>query len=131
MICKLRTEIMAATKCIPKQAGEHRITAVINGEEFSEFQKITVTKRSFKPVGCLAQGLIDNASLSRPWGLAKNDSNEILLSDMGNNRILVLNEKGEFIRSFAQHVSCPNGITSDNKGRIFVTNRGNDRIFFF
>ena len=117
--------------CIPKQAGEHRITVVINGQEFSEFPKITVTKRSFKPVGFLAQGLINNASLSRPWGLAKNDSNEILLSDMSNNRILVLNEKGEFIRSFGQHVSCPNGVTSDNKGRIFVTNRGNDRILVF
>jgi len=37
--------------CVPKQAGEHRITAVINGQEFSEFPKITVTKRSFRPVG--------------------------------------------------------------------------------
>ena len=36
--------------CIPKDAGEHRITAVINGQEFSEFRTITVTKRSFKPV---------------------------------------------------------------------------------
>ena len=58
--------------CIPKQAGEHRITAVINGQEFSDFPKISVTKRSFKAVGCLAQGLTDNASLFRPWGLATN-----------------------------------------------------------
>ena len=50
---------------------------------------------------------------------------------MGNNRILFLNEKGEFIRSFGQHVSRPNGLISDNTGRIFVTNRGNDRILVF
>lgn len=104
-------------------------TAVINGQEFNELRKITVSKRTFKPVGCLAQGSIDNAGLSRPWGLATNDSNEILLSDRGNDRILVLNEKGEFIRSFGQRAkSCPNGLTCDNKGRIFVTNKLNDKI---
>ena len=117
--------------CIPKQTGEHRIKAVINGQEFSEFSEIIVTKRSFKPVGYLAQGLIDNASVFRPWGIASNESNEIMLSDMGNNRILVLNEKGEFIRSFGQHVSRPNGLTSDSTGRIFVTSRVNDRISIF
>jgi len=117
--------------CIPKQDGEHQITAVINGQEFDEFPKITVAKRSFKPVGCLELGIIDNVNLNRPWGLATNDSNEILLSDMNNNRILVLNEKGKFIRSFGQHVSAPNGLTCDNTGRIFVTNRGNDRIAVF
>ena len=82
--------------CIPKQAGEHRITAVINGQEFNEFLTITVAKRSFKPVGCLALGSIDNTSLSSPWGLATNDSNEILLSDRDNDRIVIWNEKGEF-----------------------------------
>ena len=117
--------------CIPKQDGKHRITAVINGQEFKEFPTITVTKRSFKPVGVLELGSIDNTSLSRPWGLATNDSNEILFSDMDNNRILVLSEKGEFIRSFGQHVSYPTGLTSDNTGRIFVSNRGNDRILVF
>ena len=117
--------------CIPKEAGEHQLTAVINGQEFIEFPKITVSKRSFKPVGYLALGSIDSACLSRPWGLATNDSNEILLSDMGNNRILVLNEKGEFIRSFGQHVSYPTGLISDNTGRIFVTNRGHNKILLF
>ena len=117
--------------CIPKQAGEHRITAVINGQEFSEFPKITVSKRSFKAVGCLELGSIDDVSLYHPWGLATNESNEILLSDMGNNRILVLNEKGEFIRSFGQHVSDPSGIVCDNIGRIFVTSRDNNKILLF
>jgi len=117
--------------CVPKQTGEHQITAVVNGQEFSEFPKITVTKRSFKPVGYLALGSIDNVSLYHPWGLATNNSNEILLSDMGNNRILVLNEKGEFIRNFGQQVSYPTGLICDNSGRIFVTNRGNDRILIF
>ena len=118
--------------CIPKQAGEHRITAVINGQEFNEFPTISVTKRSFKPLGCLTLGSIDNTSLSCPWGLATNDSNEILLSDRDNDRLLVLNEKGEFIRSFGQHyVSRPTGLTTDNTGRIFVTNRLNDKILVF
>jgi len=109
--------------CIPKQDGQHQITAVINGQEFNEFPKISVAKRSFKPVGCLELG----TTLNRPWGLATNDSNEILLSDINNNRILVLDEKGKLIRSFGQHLSAPNGLTCDNMGRIFVTNRRKDK----
>ena len=111
--------------CIPKQDGEHQITAVINGQEFNEFPTITVTKRSFKPVGCLSRGS------RHPWGLATNNSNEILLSDKRKDRILVFNEKGEFIRSFGQQVRYPTGLICDNAGRIFVANRGNNKILVF
>ena len=54
-----------------------------------------------------------------------------LLSDMDNGRILVLNEKGEFIRSFGEHVCYPTGLITDNTGRIFVCNRGDYRILVF
>ena len=128
---KSRSNGRYEVSCVPKQAGEHEIAVVINGQEFSECPKITVTKRSFKPVGFLKLGSIDHLSLNHPWGLATNDSNEIFLSDMGNERILVLNEKGEFIRSFGQHVSYPTGLICDNRGRIFVSSRGNNKILLF
>ena len=64
--------------------------------------------------------------------MAVNDSNEIFVSDMSNNRILVLNEKGEFIRSFGENlVNMPTGISIDNEGWAFVVNRGNNKILLF
>ncbi len=115
--------------CIPKLPGEHYITALINEQKSKDFPTIQVKKRSFKPVRFLAEGSMDSKKLNRPWGVTANGSNEILLSDMNNGRILVFNEKGEFIRSFGQNVvSQPNGLISDNIGRIFVTHRGNDKI---
>ena len=131
MQIKDRNNGMYEVSCIPKQDGEHQITAVINGQEFSQFPKMTVSKRTYKSVGCLTLGSIDNTSLSHPWGLATNNSNEILLSDMGNHRILVLNEKGEFVRSFEQHVRAPTGLITDNAGRSFVASRGNNKILVF
>ena len=36
-----------------------------------------------------------------------NDSDEIFVSDMNNNRIVVFNEYGEFVRSFGHNIlSC-------------------------
>ena len=66
------------------------------------------------------------------WGVASNDSNEIFVSNMDNNRIVVLNEKGEFIRSLGHRLlNKPTGICIDNEGRIFVANRGNNKILLF
>ena len=61
-----------------------------------------------------------------------NKSNEIFVSDMDNNRIVVFNEKGEFIRAFGQNVlNCPNGLITDKTGRIFVSSRNNNKILLF
>ena len=57
---------------------------------------------------------------------------EIFITDMNNNRIVVLNEKGEFIRSFGKNlVRCPNGICIDKGNRVYVTNRANKKIMLF
>ena len=51
---------------------------------------------------------------------------------MDNNRIAVFKENGEFIRSFGQdYVNKPTGICIDNEGRIYVANRGDNKILLF
>ena len=40
-------------------------------------------------------------------------------------------KKGSSIRSFGQHVSRPTELITDNTGRIFVANRGNNKILVF
>ena len=70
--------------------------------------------------------------MRKPWGITANDSNEIFSSDIRNQRIVVFNENGEFIRSFGQNtLKCPNGVVFDNKGRIFVGNRDDNKILVF
>ena len=91
----------------------------------AEFPTVHIKERSFKPMMVIKKK-IDGKCLTDPWEVAVNNSNEIFVSDLSNNRILVFNEKGEFIRSFGQNlVSMPTGISIDNEGRAFVANGGN------
>ena len=137
---------------IPSEAGQHLLTVQVNGENIREFPPIEIKERSFVTLRFIAKGSIQNSetlteisplsksvvalappnNLSRPWGVASNDSNEIFVSDMDNNRIVIFNEKGEFIGSFGQNLlNKPTGLSIDNKGRVYVANRGNNKILLF
>ena len=117
---------------IPSQAGQHTLTIQVNGESIKEFLPICIKERSFTPVSFIGEGCFDNTNLKRPWGVAVNDSNEILVTDKRNNRVVVLNDNGEFMRSFGQNlVNLPTGICINKEGRIFVANRGNNKVLLF
>ena len=117
---------------IPSQAGQHTLTIQVNGEDIKEFLSIFVKERSFTPLSFIGEGCFDNTSLNQPWGVAVNDSNEIFVTDKRNNRIVVLNDKGEFIKSFGENlVNLPSGICISKEGRVFVANRGNNKILLF
>jgi len=115
----------------PREAGQHTLTVRVNGKTIKKIPSVDITERFFKPVRFVGEGNIDEKLLS-PWGVAVNDSNDMFVTDQGNDRIVVLNEKGEFIRSFGQNlVNLPTGICIDKEGRIFVANRHNNKIILF
>jgi len=116
---------------IPSQAGQHTLTIQVNGENIKQFLPIFVKERSFTPVSFIG-GCFDNSNLKHPWGVAVNDSNEIFVTDKRNNRIVVINDEGAFIRSFGQNlVNLPTGICISKEGRSFVANRGNNKVLLF
>ena len=118
--------------CIPKQIGEHQVLVKINGEDINYVPTIQVKERSYTPVRLIGEGIIENNTLSFPWGITVNDSNEIFVSDSNNDRILVFNEIGEFLSSFGEgRVQWPNGISIDNTGRTYVTNRVGNNVLLF
>ena len=118
---------------IPSESGQHLLTVQVNGENITNFPPVEIKERCFKPLRFIgAERAIEGLQLSRPWGTIANDSNEIFVSDMNNNRIVVFNENGEFIRSFGQNsLNCPNGVHIDNTGRLFVGNRHDNKILVF
>ena len=105
----------------------------VNERDRWEFPALKIKERTFTPQRCFGEGTIEGKKLKYPWGIAVNDSDEIFVSDMDNNRIVVFNEYGEFIRSFRHNVlSRPTGLAVDNTGRITVVNRAEDgKILLF
>lgn len=114
-------------KFVPSEAGQYRPVIQINGESLQNIPPIDINERDFKPVRFIGTGI-----LKCPWGIAVNDTNEIFVSDMGNNRVVVFTEEGEFVTAFGQNVpDLPTGLVLDNAGRIFVASRQNNKIFLF
>jgi len=104
----------------------------VNETDRRKFPVFKIKERSFTPLRCIGEGSIEGKKLRYPWGIAVNDSDEIFVSDMDNNRIMVFNEYGEFVRSFGHNVlSCPTGLVVDNTGRITVINRDDGKILLF
>ena len=117
----------------PSESGQHLLSVQVNGENITKFPPVEIKERWFKPLRFIGETAIEGlVQLRNPWGITASDSNEIFVSDMNNNRIVVFNENGEFIRSFGENsLHCPNGVLCDNMGRIFVTSRDDNKILVF
>ena len=68
----------------------------------------------------------DGIGLSEPTAIHIN-GNYALVADEGVNGIMVFNITGQFITSFGGF-SFPRGITSDDKGQIYICDHRHDRI---
>ena len=118
---------------IPIKTGQHLLTIKVNGKKIGEFLSVEIKKRSFLPLRFIGEGAFEGKTLDNPWGVAVNKSNhDIIVSDMGSDRIVVFNENGVFSKAF-QHfdLKCPNGVFTDNAGRIFVCSRLSNKISLF
>ena len=110
---------------VPTQAGEYSPIVQVNGDTIRSFSSVKIRERSFALVGCLK-------SFKLPWGIATNSWNHIMITEMANDCITVLNEKGDLLGSFGKGVlKKPTGICIDEKDRIYVANRGNNKIILF
>ena len=99
----------------------------------SSFEIKTQTRR-FRPVLSFGESV---GKLSRPWGVAVNNRNEIAVTDLINHKVSVSSSDGTHLRSFGREgrnqgeFNYPTGIAFDNNGNIIVADRGNNRVQVF
>lgn len=77
------------------------------------------------------QGNKDGA-MSRPTGVAVDSFGNIIIAEMGNNRVQVFDNKGVFITAIGVNIlKDPRGLAVDSMGRIYVADFGNSRVMVF
>ncbi|MCG8624213.1 MAG: 6-bladed beta-propeller, partial [Proteobacteria bacterium] len=105
-----------------KVEGEH-----IKGSPFPVTVKLPVQKLGKEFVRTIG-------GLTQPLGVTVNQKKELIVTEMGGNRVSIFNSKGEKIRSFGSQGSgngqfkSPHGIAVDDGGDILVVDLENDRI---
>jgi len=88
---------------------------------------VEVKPRQFRPVLSFGQYGSAAGMLSKPWGVAVNERNEIVVTEVGNSRIQAFSSDGTYLRSFGREgdkqgeFNFPTGIAFDIKsGNILV-----------
>ena len=120
-----------------KETGTCQASVKVNGEHVrgSPFE-VEVKHREFRPVLSLGHHGSDAGMLSKPWGVAVNDKDEIAVSEVGNHRVQIFASDGSYLRSFGKkgnqqgEFAKPTGIAFHNE-RIIVAEANNHRVQLF
>ena len=97
---------------------------------------VEIKPRQFKHVFSFGRGSAAGM-LSKPWGVAVNERDEIAVTEVGNHRIQVFSSDGTYLRSFGRKgdkqgkLNWPAGIAFDKNGHIIVVDSNNHRVQVF
>ena len=95
---------------------------------------VEIKPRQFKHVFSFGRGSAAGM-LSKPWGVAVNERDEIAVTEVGNHRIQVFSSDGTYLRSFGRkgdkQGNWPAGIVFDKNGHIIVVDSNNHRVQVF
>ena len=100
-------------------------------------QAMLLNSFPFKPVFSFGKKGLSVGKFNYPWGVALSDTDEIAVTDCGNDRVQIFDSGGNYLRSFGCNGSnqgkfrCPCGICFDNNRNIFVADKNNHRIQIF
>ena len=78
---------------------------------------VQVKPRQFRPVLSFGQRGSSAGMLQLPWGVAVNERDEIVVTELGNSRVQVFSSDGTYLRSFGRkgnkqgEFNYPRGIT--------------------
>ena len=120
-----------------KETGKCEASVKVNGHHVSgsPFAVQVETSRQFRPV--LSFGQQGAGMLSKPWGVAVNERNEIAVTDSGHSRISIFTSDGTYLRSFGREgtkpgeLNVPTGIAFDKNGNIIVVDSMSHRVQVF
>ncbi|XP_022794156.1 E3 ubiquitin-protein ligase TRIM71-like, partial [Stylophora pistillata] len=121
-----------------KETGRCQAVVKVNEEEAggSPFS-IEVSPRQFRPVLSFGQHGSSPGMLSRPWGVAVNERDEIAVTEWDNHRVQVFSSDGTYLRSFGSkgdrqgEFNNPTGIAFDKNNNIIVVDYLNHRVQLF
>ncbi|CAH3109966.1 unnamed protein product [Pocillopora meandrina] len=121
-----------------KETGRCKAEVKLNEEHVagSPFP-VRVKPRQFRPLLSFGQQGSSTEMLLSPWGVAVNERDEIVVTELGNNRVQVFSSDGTYLRSFGRkgnkqgEFNFPCGITIHETNNIIVVDSGNHRVQLF
>ena len=122
----------------PRETGKCDLSVKVNEDHvYGSPFAVEIKARQFRCVLSFGRKGSVAGMLSKPWGVAVNERNEIAVTEVGNHRIQVFSSDGTCLRSFGTkgdkqgEFNYPAGIAFDNNGLIIVVDCNNHRVQVF
>ena len=111
----------------PVTRGRHQLHIRINGKSIKDSPYTVVVR---PPLQSLGKSVRTIKNLRKPWGIATDSKERIIITESGADCISILTEQGRKIQSFGRNgqFSAPRGVTVDTNDNIFVVDCSNHRI---
>ena len=124
---------------LAKETGQFELSVKVNEEYVRDNPfAVEVKPRQFRPILSFGQQGAAAGILSKPWGVAVNERNEIAVTEVGNHRIQVFSSDGTYLRSCGRkgdkqgELNSPAGIAFDiTNENILVVDSANHRVQLF
>ena len=121
-----------------KETGKCDLSVKVNEDHvYGSPSGVESKPRQFRLVSSFGQQGSASEMLSRPWGVAVNERNEIAVTENCNDRIQVFSSEGTYLRSFGRmgdkqgELNWPTGIAFDKNGHVIVVDSNNHRVQVF
>ena len=113
----------------PRVRGRHDLTVTVNGKEivgspFRVFVKIHPTQ--------LGQPVRTITGLSLPWGIAINSKQQLVVVEVGGNKITIMERDGKRVQTIeCEKFKDPRGVATDPDGATYVADSDAKCLFKF
>ena len=115
----------------PVTRGRHQLHVRINGKSIKDSPYTMVAR---PPLQSLGKPVRTFTKLQKPWGIATDSKERIIITESTANSISILTQQGHKILSFGSkgkgngQFRTPHGVTVDTNDNIFVVDSNNHRI---
>ena len=118
---------------VPKQAGEVKLSVIINGRHI-QGSPYSVRCRNYFALNVPSKIVNDDGRLGEPWGIAFGKDGMWAVADTTNHCAYIFDSKDQVITNFGTHGNgnsqfiFPRGVAFDDDNHLYVVDNNNHRV---
>ena len=121
---------------VPKQAGEVKLSVIINGRHI-QGSPYSVRCRNYFALNVPSKTVNDDGRLGKPWGIAFGKDGMWAVADFSNHCVYIFDSQDQVVKSFGAlgngngQFNHPRGVAFDDDNHLYVVDNNNHRVLKF